>query len=41
MEKDFQSAEFSFNRGLAYYGKGDYDRAIDDYSAASKLSAPA
>src|SRR5882672_6915873 len=26
-----------YNRGFAYYNKGDYDRALPDYSQAAKL----
>ncbi|MEK7841811.1 MAG: tetratricopeptide repeat protein, partial [Deltaproteobacteria bacterium] len=30
-------ADAYYNRGLAYYNKGQYDRAIEDYNKASEL----
>ncbi|MDR2518454.1 MAG: tetratricopeptide repeat protein [Spirochaetaceae bacterium] len=31
------NAEFSFNRGVAYYYQEDYDRAIDDFTEALRV----
>jgi tetratricopeptide (TPR) repeat protein len=33
-----KDAEAYFNRGCEYYDKGDYDRAIADYTEALRLN---
>ena len=38
IETPLKDAETYYNRGIAYYGKGEYDRAILDYNEALEIN---
>jgi len=42
MNEDTKASDYEalYNRGLAWYDKGDYDAAIADYTAARKTPEP-